>query len=145
MKNKSFDPPVGGETLGIFGPSSLEGVTISRSLSWRGYQPLHVTGAQEVKNLFDHGIISALIILDSVPVQVSHDLCKLLRFTNSKTPIVVLLDSSKRDEALGLLDSGADHYAVLPVQIDTVLHKLRALTRQSRLASYKSFPIAYAK
>lgn len=140
MNNNALGPPVGGETLGVFGPSSLQGVTMMRSLNWRGYQPLHVTGVQEVKNFFDHGVISALIVLESVPVLVVHELCKSLRLINSMTPIVVLLDPSKRDEGVNLLDSGADHYAIQPAQVDEVLYALRALTRRSRQTSLKFLP-----
>ncbi|WP_090213913.1 response regulator transcription factor [Litoreibacter janthinus] len=116
-----------------------------RSLIWRGYQPLRVTRKQEVKNLFDHAIISALIVLDTVSIECAQQLCLSLRTTNRRTPIVVMLSPDNCGAGIGLLDSGADHYVIQPAQIDELLHKLHALTRRTRRTGFSFFPTTYAK
>ncbi len=135
----STSPPVGGETIGVFGVKSRQGSTLIRSLTWRGYQPVPAIDEQEVINLFEHAMISALIITDSVPLSVVHDLCRSIRITNAMTPIVVLLDPSNRDKAVSILDGGADHYAVQPASIDEILHELRAVSRSARSKQYSRF------
>ncbi len=61
------------------------------------------------KNNFD------LVILDiNIPLMNGYDLCKEIRKTNSKIPIIMLTAFSTTDNKLNGFEAGADDYLVKP-------------------------------
>lgn len=124
-------PAVGGETIAILGTTDLPGAVLNQCLSCRGYLPLMETEPGAVENLFDAGLVSALVIMESVPVETVLTLCQRLRRRNHVTPIIALLGERERRRGVELLEAGADHFDVQPVQVEDLLRALHAFMRRS--------------
>ncbi|MFZ5963410.1 hypothetical protein ACOXXX_10700 [Thalassococcus sp. BH17M4-6] len=131
MKKHSNPPPVGGETIVILGTAEVPGTVLFQCLSCRGYLPILAASAQEARNLFASAMVSALLIMDDLPVDAVRELCIDLRRDNHVTPIIVLLNDQTRDEGIRLLESGADHFDVEPVRIEELQLVLHAFTRRT--------------
>ncbi|WP_136443374.1 response regulator transcription factor [Pacificoceanicola onchidii] len=124
-------PPVGAETIVILGTKAQPGSVLNQSLGGRGFLPILAVEPQEVENLFDQAMVSALIVMDSVPVDVTLTLCRSLRARNAVTPIMVLLNEQTNNHGIELLEAGADHFEVQPVAVEDLLRALYAFTRRS--------------
>lgn len=132
MRDGTPPPPIGGEAIAILGSPHQAGSTLVRSLIWRGYQPYFTGDVAEVKLLIARAVVTGVIILETVPLDVAHRLCRSLRTTHWMTSIVVLRHRGEPMTGSALLDSGADHYAFQPVNLSEILERLRMISRRSR-------------
>ncbi|WP_425101074.1 hypothetical protein [Tropicibacter sp. S64] len=124
-------PRVGGETIAILGTPEVPGAVLNQCLACRGYLPIMVTRPQELRNLFGNSLVSALVVMESVPVETTLDLCRDLRTAHRVTPIVALLSEPNRARGVELLEAGADHFDIQPVQVEDLLRALHAFTRRT--------------
>lgn len=109
----------------------MPGSVLNQSLGGRGFLPILVREPQEVENLFEQAMVSGLIVMDSVPINVTLTLCRTLRSRNAVTPILVLLNEQTNTRGIELLEAGADHFDVQPVAVEDLLRALYAFTRRS--------------
>ncbi|HUB82818.1 MAG TPA: response regulator transcription factor [Bryobacteraceae bacterium] len=73
-----------------------------------------------------------LIILDvMLPIKDGHAVCRELRATGIRTPILMLTARGSVDDRVAGLDSGADDYLAKPFDFKELLARLRALLRRS--------------
>ncbi|HEV3197466.1 MAG TPA: response regulator transcription factor [Bryobacteraceae bacterium] len=73
-----------------------------------------------------------LIILDVLlPVKDGHSVCRELRATGLRAPILMLTARDSVDDRVAGLDSGADDYLTKPFDFKELLARLRALLRRS--------------
>ena len=73
-----------------------------------------------------------LIILDvMLPVKDGYAVCRELRASGSRTPILMLTARDAVDDRVAGLDCGADDYLVKPFDFKELLARLRALLRRS--------------
>lgn len=73
-----------------------------------------------------------LIILDiSLPLINGYDLCKEIRKTNSKVPIIMLTAFGTTDNIVAGFDVGADDYVVKPFDFRELLARINALIKRS--------------
>ncbi|MFW2543795.1 hypothetical protein ACN2XU_14210 [Primorskyibacter sp. 2E107] len=131
MTKASCPPPVGGETIAILGTTQMPGFVLNQCLTCRGFLPIMVTRPQEAVNLIEKAMVSALVIMESVPVDTVHSLCGTLRARNRVTPIIALLSEANRSRGIALLEVGADHFDVQPVSVEDLLRALYAFTRRT--------------
>jgi two-component system copper resistance phosphate regulon response regulator CusR len=73
-----------------------------------------------------------LVILDvMLPVKDGHSVCRELRASGFRTPILMLTARDAVDDRVAGLDSGADDYLTKPFDFKELLARLRALLRRS--------------
>ena len=73
-----------------------------------------------------------LFILDvMLPLKDGHAVCRELRASGLRTPILMLTARDAVDDRVAGLDSGADDYLVKPFDFKELLARLRALLRRS--------------
>jgi two-component system, OmpR family, copper resistance phosphate regulon response regulator CusR len=73
-----------------------------------------------------------LIILDiNLPLINGYDLCKEIRNTNSKTPIIMLTALGTPDNKIAGFDVGADDYVVKPFDFRELLARVNVFIRRS--------------
>jgi two-component system copper resistance phosphate regulon response regulator CusR len=73
-----------------------------------------------------------LVILDvMLPVQDGFAVCRELRASQFRSPILMLTARDAVDDRVGGLDAGADDYLVKPFDFKELLARLRALSRRS--------------
>jgi len=73
-----------------------------------------------------------LVILDvMLPRKDGHTVCRELRASGLRTPILMLTARDAVDDRVAGLDSGADDYLVKPFDFKELLARLRALLRRS--------------
>ncbi len=74
-----------------------------------------------------------LIILDvGLPDISGLEVCRRLRKTGSKTPMVLLTAKGELDDRVAGLDAGADDYVVKPFSIEELLARIRAHLRRNQ-------------
>ncbi|HNY07841.1 MAG TPA: response regulator transcription factor [Bacteroidales bacterium] len=81
-----------------------------------------------------------LIILDiNLPMKNGFELCKVIRNTNAKVPVLMLTALSSTDDKLMGFDIGADDYMVKPFEFKELLARIKALLKRSKFSdSYKN-------
>jgi two-component system copper resistance phosphate regulon response regulator CusR len=73
-----------------------------------------------------------LVILDvMLPLKDGHAVCRELRATGVRTPILMLTARGSVDDRVTGLDSGADDYLTKPFDFKELLARMRALLRRS--------------
>ncbi len=73
-----------------------------------------------------------LIILDiNLPLVNGYDLCKEIRKTNIKTPIIMLTAFGTQDNKMAGFDAGADDYVVKPFEFRELLARVNVFLRRS--------------
>jgi len=100
-------------------------------LQYEGYEVTLVndgmTGLARVKE-----INPDLILLDWMLPKISGlELCRRLRTSGYKTPIILLTTNDQIDDRVAGLDAGADDYIVKPFSLDELLARFRAHLRCS--------------
>ena len=77
-----------------------------------------------------------LIILDiNLPLINGYDLCKEIRKTNSKIPIIMLTALGTPDNKVTGFDVGADDYVIKPFEFRELLARINVFLRRSDSAS----------
>ena len=72
-----------------------------------------------------------LVVLDwSLPDEDGPDLCKRMRESGLKTPVLMLTGHDDVHDRVRALDAGVDDYLVKPFSVDELLARLRALRRR---------------
>lgn len=73
-----------------------------------------------------------LIILDySLPDVLGLEICRHLRLTGNKVPIILLSIKQEADDCIAGLDAGADDYIVKPFKVKELLARIRARLRRT--------------
>ncbi|MFP4125141.1 MAG: response regulator transcription factor [Alphaproteobacteria bacterium] len=83
-----------------------------------------------------------LILLDvGLPDSDGRDLCRRMRKTGVKAPIIMLTAADTDADAILGLDSGANDYVAKPFRLPLLLARIRAQLRQFELSDDASFPL----
>lgn len=100
-------------------------------LSTQGY---NCKTANDGASFYEQSLLKkyALYILDiNVPVLNGIEVCKKIRATDDKTPILMLTAYDSIQKKVEALDYGADDYLVKPFHLDELLARVKALLRRS--------------
>ncbi len=125
-------PPVGGETIAIYCAEHMRETVLAQILSQRGYLPVHVRSETEAVNVFVNGMTTAMVITAAIPLEQTVSILRRLRQDFATVPFIVILDETRRDQAIDLLETGADHYFIHPFETRALLMMLAALSRRQR-------------
>ena len=86
-----------------------------------------------------------LIILDiNLPIINGYDLCKEIRKTDSKTPIIMLTAYGTSDNKIAGFDAGADDYVVKPFELRELVARINVFLRRSQPERMKSEKLTIA-
>ncbi|MEM1381443.1 MAG: response regulator transcription factor [Pseudomonadota bacterium] len=104
------------------------------------------TGQMALERLSDEQHIDLVLLDIGLPDMDGRDLCRKLRETGFKSPVVMLTARDSDDDEINGLDSGANDYVTKPFKFAVLLARLRAHMRsheQSEDAIFKIGPYAF--
>lgn len=114
------------------------GTALQRALSHEGYDVRRAAdGAAALAMLA--GASADLIILDiAMPVVDGLEVCRRLRRTGDRTPVLMLTARRAVGDRVEGLDAGADDYLPKPFSLDELLARIRALLRRTSVTGENS-------
>ena len=86
------------------------------------------------KRMFYSGNYELLILDINIPYKNGIELCKEIRSTNKKIPIIMLTALGTTEDKLLGFDSGADDYLVKPFEFRELLARIRSLLKRISIA-----------
>src|SRR5881409_4056811 len=107
--------------------------SLGRALRLEGYDvELASDGSEALERLQGNGDDPDLLVLDVLMPNVDGlEVCRRLRRTGSRVPILMLTARDEVTDRVAGLDAGADDYVVKPFALEELLARLRALLRRS--------------
>ncbi|MXV86862.1 MAG: response regulator transcription factor [Acidimicrobiales bacterium] len=106
---------------------------LRRALQLEGYDVLEGSDGLEGEALA--GRADVMVLDATMPNLGGFELCRRLRATGSRLPILLLTARSTTADRVEGLDAGADDYLAKPFALDELLARLRALLRRSAESS----------
>ncbi len=86
------------------------------------------------KRMFDSGEYDLIILDLNLPYKNGIELCKEIRNSDQKIPILMLTALGTTEDKLSGFDSGADDYLVKPFEFRELLARIRALLKRTSIA-----------
>jgi len=104
---------------------------IKRGLEENGFTVEIAFDGSVGKKMFDAGEYDALILDINLPFKNGIELCKEIRNSNQKIPVLMLTAFGTTEDKLAGFDSGADDYLVKPFEFRELLARIRVLLKRS--------------
>jgi len=106
--------------------------SLRRALELEGYEiELAEDGRQALERLDDDAEPDALILDVLMPGPDGLEVCRRLRRSGSRVPVLMLTARDEVENRVAGLDAGADDYVTKPFALEELLARLRALLRRS--------------
>jgi len=86
------------------------------------------------KRMFDAGDFDLIILDVNIPYINGIELCKEIRRSNQKIPVIILTAMGTTEDKLIGFDSGADDYLVKPFEFRELLARIRSLLKRISIA-----------
>lgn len=86
------------------------------------------------KRMFDAGDYDLIILDLNLPYKNGIELCKEIRTSNQKIPVIMLTALRTTEDKLAGFDSGADDYLVKPFEFRELLARIRSLLKRISIA-----------
>ena len=124
---------------------------IERALRLEGYD-VHLAGdGEQALRAVEARVPDAMVLDVLMPRVDGFQVCRRLRGTGERVPILMLTARDAVGDRVGGLDAGADDYLVKPFALDELLARLRALLRRAhpderaalRFGDLSLDPVAY--
>ena len=103
---------------------------IKRGLKYEGFEVSIATDGEEGLELGKTLDFDCIILDRMIPLKEGVEVCKELRKSNIKTPIIMLTAKSGVNDKVEGLDAGADDYLAKPFSLDELLARIRAVLRR---------------
>src|ERR1700684_949423 len=104
---------------------------LSRALSLERYEvALSGDGGDALERLTD-ATFDAVILDVSMPVLDGLEVCRRVRESGDRTPVLMLTAREQIDDRVAGLDAGADDYLVKPFALRELMARVRALLRRA--------------
>lgn len=103
---------------------------LQKLLISQGYSVDVATNGQSGRQLAQSQIYDLLILDWVMPVMSGVELCRSLRLSGDRTPVLFLSAKDTLDDRVEGLDGGADDYLVKPFELKELLARIRALLRR---------------
>jgi two-component system response regulator MprA len=104
---------------------------IERALRLEGYEVALAADGHEALERIDSRPPDALVLDLLMPRVDGLELCRRLRHSGDRTPVLMLTARDAVADRVTGLDAGADDYLIKPFALDELLARLRALLRRS--------------
>lgn len=82
------------------------------------------------KRMFDAGDYDLIILDVNLPYKNGFELCKEIRSSNQKIPVIMLTALGTTEDKLSGFDSGADDYLLKPFEFRELLARIRSLLKR---------------
>ena len=103
---------------------------IKRGLKYEGFEVSIAPDGEEGLELGKTLDFDCIILDRMLPLTEGVEVCKELRKSNIKTPIIMLTAKSGVNDKVEGLDAGADDYLAKPFSLDELLARIRAVLRR---------------
>jgi len=110
-------------------PAVCEALEVALTL--RGYQVIVVDNGEEALRRVGEAHPDAIVLDVLMPGIDGFEVCRRLRASHNRTPILLLTARDEVDDRVTGLDVGADDYLVKPFAREELLARLRALLRRA--------------
>ena len=104
---------------------------LSRALTLERYRVAQATDGQEALARLGAAPYEAVILDISMPKVDGLEVCRRLRESGDRTPVLMLTARGEVDDRVAGLDVGADDYLVKPFALRELLARIRALLRRA--------------
>lgn len=132
MKIPRKRPLVGNEFIAIMTGANSDNETLCASLRVRGYTTFRSDKLDDIFCLIVSAAVSVLIISETSPLEVSQELCRMLKKSGALIPIIVLHNGLDLDAIVCWIELGADHCERQPIMVDTLISRINAVSRRLR-------------
>jgi len=106
---------------------------IRHGLQENGFSSENAYDGAVGQKMFEAGNYELLILDINLPVKNGIELCKEIRKSNKKIPILMLTAMGTTEDKLEGFESGADDYLLKPFEFRELLARIRALLKRSSL------------
>ena len=103
---------------------------VARGLKYEGFEVSIASDGEEALILGKNEEFDCIVLDRMLPLKEGVEVCKELRESNIKTPIIMLTAKSGVNDKIEGLDAGADDYLAKPFILDELLARIRALLRR---------------
>ena len=103
---------------------------VARGLKYEGFEVSIASDGEEALILGKDEEFDCIVLDRMLPLKEGVEVCKELRESNIKTPIIMLTAKSGVNDKIEGLDAGADDYLAKPFSLDELLARIRALLRR---------------
>ena len=103
---------------------------VARGLKYEGFEVSIASDGEEALILGKDEEFNCIVLDRMLPLKEGVEVCKELRESNIKTPIIMLTAKSGVNDKIEGLDAGADDYLAKPFSLDELLARIRALLRR---------------
>jgi two-component system response regulator MprA len=104
---------------------------LERALALERYQVALAADGRQALERLSTTAYEAIILDVSMPTLDGLEVCRRLRSTGDRTPVLMLTARGEIDDRVAGLDAGADDYLVKPFALRELLARLRALLRRT--------------
>ena len=105
--------------------------SLDRALRLEGYKVELAANGTEALDALGNQTVDAIVLDLMMPRVGGLEVCRRLRSTGDRTPVLILTARDAVTDRVAGLDAGADDYVVKPFALDELLARLRALLRRS--------------
>jgi two-component system response regulator MprA len=106
--------------------------SLRRALHYDGYDVTAVGDGHAALRLLEPRDHDAVVLDLGLPLIDGLDVCRRLRASGDRTPVLVVTARDAVADRVAGLDAGADDYLVKPFALDELLARVRALLRRAR-------------
>jgi len=107
---------------------------VKRGLEENGFSSEIAVDGLMGKRMFDTGSFDLVILDLNLPYKNGIELCKEIRMTDQKIPVLMLTALGTTEDKLTGFESGADDYLVKPFEFRELLARIRALLKRISVA-----------
>jgi len=104
---------------------------LSRALTLERYEIAQAADGREALGLLNAEPYEAIILDISMPHMDGLEVCRRMRESGDRTPVLMLTARDDVDDRVAGLDAGADDYLVKPFALRELVARLRALLRRA--------------
>lgn len=104
--------------------------TLKKGLTEQQYEVELCYDGIVAKELFETGSFDLIILDINLPGINGYELCRIMRHSNQRIPIIMLTALSSTDDKVVGFDAGADDYIVKPFDFAELLVRIRALLKR---------------
>jgi two-component system response regulator MprA len=118
---------------------------LARALALERYEIALAADAEQALDLLSAGSYEAILLDIVMPGMSGLELCRRMRQSGDRTPVLMLTARDAIDDRVAGLDAGADDYLAKPFALRELMARVRALLRRGADAGDEDLPpLAYA-
>lgn len=110
--------------------------SLKKGLEINSYKAEIALDGRAAIKLFSSNVFSAIILDINIPIINGLEVCRQVRKSNERIPILMLTSFSKTSEKISGFNLGADDYMIKPFDFDELLARLRVLLKRTAVDSY---------